>query len=79
MVSRSSRCPAHDCNRGASRQIKFSRDVLERAGVVGNWLDRALRCSYCGTVYTVESTGAVIHGYWDSILGVGWKEAKDGA
>ena len=31
--------------------------MLEDAGIVGDWLNRAMRCGYCGEIYSADPHG----------------------
>ena len=64
-----SECPARDCGAGEPRQVDVNPTLLEREGVSGDWISRAKRCIYCGTVYSIEPSGKVIRGWYDSMLG----------
>jgi hypothetical protein len=60
------------------RQADMNPKVLASAGATGPWLSRAQRCTYCGTVYSLEPGGQkVVRGYFDSVLGPGWKAVQN--
>lgn len=73
-----SQCPARDCSAASPRQVAMKPELLARAGATGDWLSRAQRCTYCGTVYSLELGGQkVIRGYYDSMLGLGLKAGQN--
>jgi hypothetical protein len=75
-----SECPARDhCGHPHPKQMDLNPALLEREGVSGDWVSRAKRCTYCGTVYSVEPGGKIIRGYYDSMLGPNWRPASERA
>jgi len=39
--------------------------VLKDAGIVGDWLDRAMRCGYCNEIYSIDAHGVKTrHGHF---------------
>lgn len=64
-------CPARSCNVGASRAVELSHAQLEKIGEM--WADSALRCTYCGVVYTGQPPAVLSRGYYDDPMGKqGW-------
>ena len=71
--SQKSRCPAPSCE-ATGRYQRGAAAKLIAADVHGEWVDNARRCSFCGCVYSDDSTTKVIRGYLDDYLhGKGWK------
>jgi hypothetical protein len=62
-------CPAQDC-RAANPVQQDAAMMLASAGVMEDWVPGARRCTYCGCVYGALG---IIYGWYDSMLGQGWK------
>lgn len=68
------RCPEKDCSGGSvNRQRKLT--AVEVSIIGENWAETAMRCSYCGCVYSRGALiEAIVRGYLDGgITGEGWK------
>ena len=67
-------CPAEDCKAANPRQDRIDASKLAEAGATGDWLSSGpLVCTYCGCVYTQAGVTKVIRGWYDSMLGNGWR------
>jgi hypothetical protein len=58
-------CPAR-CSAANPPQHSVEGRVLKDAGIVGDWLDRAMRCGYCGEIYSADLHGVKTrHGHFE--------------
>ena len=50
-----SQCPNPvRCSAASPNQANLDAELLRKAGVTDDWVSSAMRCSYCGLVYSVE-------------------------
>lgn len=64
MVRRvTSECPMypHNCDAAAPRQVRLERQALVEAGLNGDWLGNAFRCTYCDHIYSIGANGMKVH------------------
>lgn len=62
-------CPARDCRAASPRQVEVRAEQLQRAGLTDSWITGAMRCTYCGTIYSVGPGGQkAVRGYFEGDL-----------
>ena len=67
-------CPANDCSAANPRQRALIEGELSAIGHP-DWGSRAMICTYCQSVYTLELKGRpIIRGWYDNaMMGKGWR------
>jgi len=58
------RCPNALCSKLNPRQEMMDPMTLERAGLSGNWIWRAHRCTYCHIVYSIDRRRRKVQRGW---------------
>ena len=67
------RCPSILCSKLNPRQELMDPRTLEKAGLSGDWIWRAHRCTYCHVVYSIERRRKKVQrGWYDED---GWRSA----
>jgi hypothetical protein len=67
------RCPNVLCSKLNPRQELMDPRILEKAGLSGDWIWRAHRCTYCHVVYSIERRRRKVQwGWYDED---GWRPA----
>jgi uncharacterized Zn finger protein len=66
-------CPDAHCGSANAEQRLLTEGELEAAGFP-EWGSAALRCSYCGAVYTQDVSKPIIHGHFAGMF-LGWQPA----
>lgn len=58
-------CPQPQCSAADPEQVHMPQEGLAIAGIDGDWTANAMRCTYCGTIYSTESEGErTLRGYF---------------
>lgn len=52
------KCPSEQCTAANPRRIRLDAASLTKTGITGDWVERAMRCGYCGVIFSVESDGS---------------------
>lgn len=50
----------HNCDAASPSQAHVEQQALEAAGLSGDWLSSAYRCTYCDYIYSIAANGQKI-------------------
>ena len=69
MGPKTSQCPSKSCRAPHPRQSRLNAGLLVQAGLHVPWVHSAMRCEYCGLVYSVGlNAEKTERGYFDGNL-----------